>query len=305
MAKDITWRQQQSKYFAKVDGGKEFFVGQRVHYQDNIGLQNETPDPSHLYKAADFRREYDFWADFIEPTAVCESKLSFYCLNTYDKAAFTFGFLQFVAQDTNGDFVSWVRSILSLPAAQDWFPDLTLQNGRICKITNRGTKQLEDDQSTQGLMDFLNPHSDAIDDSEVINAAKFIGWQNESSSLEEAQVKTGVQLFSSNMKLYARKYNLDGIVDNICAVVADIRHQGRGSSSQIMDALRQTNKYEALLEIGSTAYPSRCDTLRKEINDRMTSGVFGQRIYNLHDEKFVLRETRPMRTVSARSRRRA
>jgi hypothetical protein len=45
------------------------------------------------------------------------------------------------------------------------------QNNRICKITSNGTKQLEDDQSTQGLMNFLNPHSDAIDDSEVINAA--------------------------------------------------------------------------------------------------------------------------------------
>lgn len=168
-----------------------------------------------------------FWADFIEPTAICESNRSFYCLNTYDTAAFTFGFLQFVAQDTNGDFVSWARSILSLPVAHDWFPDLTIQNGRICRITSNGTKQLEDDQSTQGLMDFLNPHSDAIDDSEVINAAKFIAWQNESSSLQEAQVTIGIQMFVSNMKLYARKYNLDGTADHICAVVADIRHGAR------------------------------------------------------------------------------
>jgi hypothetical protein len=64
MAKDITWRQQQSKYFAKVDGGSEFFVGQRVHYQDNVGLENETSDPSHEYKAEDFRREHDFLGRF-------------------------------------------------------------------------------------------------------------------------------------------------------------------------------------------------------------------------------------------------
>jgi hypothetical protein len=66
MAKDITWRQQQSNYLAKVDGGTEFFVGRRVHFDGNVGLENERVDSDHEYKAADFRPDYDFWADFIE-----------------------------------------------------------------------------------------------------------------------------------------------------------------------------------------------------------------------------------------------
>ena len=293
MAKDITWRQQQSHYLAKVDGGTEFFVGKSVHYNNNIGLENEVVDSDHKYKAEDFRHEYDFWADFVEPTAICESNRSFHCLNTYDRAAFTFGFLQYAAHVPDGDFVLWVRSILGLPAAHDWFPDLTIQNGRICKITNSGINQLEDSRSTQGLMDFLNPNPDAIDNSEVINGAKFIGWQNDSSarqsSPQEAQVRIGMQIFPSNMKLYARKYNLDGAADYICVVIADILHQGRGSSTQIMDALRATDKYEALLAIGPSSSKPRRDTLRSEIDNRRSSGIFGQRVYSVRDENFVLR----------------
>jgi hypothetical protein len=82
--------------------------------------------------------------------------------------------------------VLWLRNILSLPAAQDWFPDLTIQNSRICKITNSGINQLENNQSTQGLMDFFNPNSDEIDNSEVINGAKFIEWQNDSTSRQSS-----------------------------------------------------------------------------------------------------------------------
>ena len=293
MAKDITWRQQQSNYLAKVDDGAEFFVGRRVHYDGNVGLENEVVASDHEYKAADLRHEYDFWADFIEPTAICESNRSFDCLNTYDRAAFTFGFLQYAAHVPDGDFVLWFRNILSLPAAHDWFPDLTIQNGKICQVTNRGTNQLEDNRSTQGLMDFLNSNSDAIDNNEVINAAKFIGWQNKASpsqsSPQGAQVRIGMQMFESNMKFYARKYNLDGAADYICIVIADILHQGRGNSSQIMDALRETDKYDALLAIGASSFKPRRDTLKKEIDDRRSSGIFGQRVYSVRDENFVLR----------------
>jgi hypothetical protein len=78
-------------------------------------------------------------------------------------------------------------------------------------------------------MDFLNPHRDAIDDSEVINAAKLIAWQNSSPIREETQVRIGIQMFVSNVKLYARKYNLNGFPQlYICCVAADILHQGRG-----------------------------------------------------------------------------
>jgi hypothetical protein len=289
MAKDITFRHDRSNYLARVDNGQEFFVGKRVHYLENVGLENEVIVSGHVYKAENFRSEYDFWADFIEPTAICESKSSFECLNTYDRAAFTFGFLQFAAHVPGGDFVLWARSILGLPAAHDWFPDLTMENGKIHKITNQGGDQLEDNPSTQGLMDFLNPHRDAIDDSEVINAAKLIAWQNSSPILEESQVRIGIQMFVSNMKLYARKYNLNGSPDYICCVVADILHQGRGSSSQIMDALRETDKYGALLQIGPSDFRERCTTLKKEIDDRRTSNVFGRRVYSLSDENFVLR----------------
>ena len=49
--------------------------------------------------------------------------------------------------------------------------------------------------------------------------------------------------------------------------------KGEGSSSQIMDALRETDKYGALLQIGPSDFRERCATLKKEIDDRRTSNV--------------------------------
>jgi hypothetical protein len=85
------------------------------------------------------------------------------------------------------------------------------------------------------------------------------------------------------------KSGLDGIADYICVVIVDILHQGRGNSSQIMDALRETDKYDALLAIGASSFKPRRDTLKKEIDDRRSSGIFGQRVYSVRDENFVLR----------------
>ena len=94
--------------------------------------------------------------DFIEPTGICESQSSYICLNTYDRARFTFGFLQYAALVPDGDFVTWMRGILQRPEMVEWFPDLKVQNGRIAKETLQGPVQLEDSQSTGKLMDFLN-----------------------------------------------------------------------------------------------------------------------------------------------------
>ncbi len=213
---------------------------------------------------------------------------SFDCLNTYDSAAFTFGFLQYGAHVPNGDFVQWFRRLLALPDAIAWFPDLLLANGRIAKETAQGISPLEDDSSTQRLMNFLNPTPDAIDVDEIVNAGKLIGWQRASRSPSDLQVSTGVTAFQNAMQLYGRKYNLDGAPDMICVAVADIRHQGRGSSSDIMAALRAASPLDALLAVGADKYAERCKTLRSEIQARLDSGVFGRRVYSVAANSFVL-----------------
>ena len=49
MAKDITFRHDRSNYLARVDNDQEFFVGKRVHYLENVGLENEVIVTGHVY----------------------------------------------------------------------------------------------------------------------------------------------------------------------------------------------------------------------------------------------------------------
>ena len=55
-------------------------------------------------------------------------------VNTYDKARFTFGFLQYAAHEPNGDFVKSLRLVLVSPEAGDYFPDLNIVFGRVSSI---------------------------------------------------------------------------------------------------------------------------------------------------------------------------
>ena len=48
----------------------------------------------------------------MHPTAIAEGAL-FHTLNTYDRAQFTFSFLQFAAHVLDGDFVAHLRALLT------------------------------------------------------------------------------------------------------------------------------------------------------------------------------------------------
>ena len=141
-------------FSCKADGGPSYFVGRRVPYHGNIGLYNVFAG-SKLeklnYQAADFQQPHGFWAAFIEPTAMCEGR-NFLTLNTYDRAAFTFGFAQFAAHVENGDFVKYFRAMLGLPEAPDYFPHLGVVGGRICQTDGAVPVPLENDQTTKPLM---------------------------------------------------------------------------------------------------------------------------------------------------------
>ncbi|MBA3804750.1 MAG: peptidoglycan-binding protein, partial [Acidobacteria bacterium] len=133
--------EQGNKYFGKIDGTR-FFIGSRVSFDGGKGLMNLVGTPAQKYNRADFRAIHGFWADFIHPTAMAEGAL-YHTLNTYDRARFTFTFLQFAAHVPNGDFVVYLRALLKLPLASEYFPDLVLLNNRVCRITEHGTVPLE------------------------------------------------------------------------------------------------------------------------------------------------------------------
>ncbi len=276
-----------NQYFGKVDGGPRFYIGTRTSYKGRKGLSNERGTAAQRYDRSQFRATYGFWADFIHPTAMAEGAL-YHTLNTYDRARFTFSFLQYAAHVPNGDFVEYMRALLELPLAAEYFPDLALRNGRICRIKDGVVDPLESNQSTNGLMDYLNPTSTEVEDVEVIQSAKFIHWVQNDPDHRLVQVDTGIRHFRAKMFGYAQQFKLDGRPDTSCLMVADILHQGRQKSvAEIRAALKEATPLDALLRIGADDYPERIETLRKEIKKLVVEGTLGGKVYNLSKKDFV------------------
>jgi hypothetical protein len=242
-------------FSASADGGPSFFVGRRVPYEGNIGLYNIFAGsrlPKLDYNAQDFTAAFGFWAEFVEPTAICEGR-NFLTLNSYDRAAFTFGFGQFAAHVEEGDFVQYLRKLLTLPDAVDYFPHLSIKNGHIHALDGLGrSTELENAQTTKPLMSYLNPTLDEVEDAEVIAATRFIHWTVQSQAAREVQISQMVATFKSFMKRAEKRVDMHNRPAAQCCVIADILHHGRGGKMTwplIVEALRSTRPFEALLKI--------------------------------------------------------
>lgn len=277
--------EQGNKYYGKIDGAR-FFIGSRVSYEGGKGLMNVTGTSAHKYDRSVYRESFGFWADFIHPTAMAEGAL-YHTLNTYDRAYFTFSFLQYAAHVPNGDFVVYLRALLKLPLAKEYFPDLTLQNNRVCRIMDNGVIALESDTSTAPLLDYLNPSLKEVEDTEVIQAAKFVHWAQNDLLHRRTQVEIGIAHFKEKVASYAKQYGLDGADDTICLAIADIRHQGRAKSPVIAAALQSSNPLNELLKIGEPKYHERLVVLRREINALTNNGTFGSLKYSTAKGDFV------------------
>jgi hypothetical protein len=276
-----------SRYYARIDDGPRFYVGTNVPYEGRRGLMN-TQDLTGLpYEPEDYRGPFGFWADFIYPTALCESEGYFQRLNTYDRARFTFGFFQHAAHTPNDNFVLLLRQLLILPAAAAYFPDLTLIDEAVHQITDSGPVRLETETSTDELMRYLNPSGQVMDEVEVINAAKFIHWSLTDPEHRACQVAFTIDTMKKKMRQYARQYPLHGVVDTICMVVADIRHQGRAKSRSIIEALASGDALENLLSLGEDSYKARIRRLRQALEDGLDRGVFGKMQYDRTTEDFI------------------
>jgi hypothetical protein len=289
-AKFIEIFQTNRKYTASVDHGPRFLVGSRVPFQGLVGITNDGAGSGVKYDPAAYAQE-GHWAPFILPTAVCESSAFMTNVNTYDSARFTFGFFQFAAHVPDGDFVRFFRRLLGLPSGPDYFPDLVVQDGRIFRETQSDLKQLESAISTTGLMDYLNPSSSGVEDIEVINAAKLIDGANQFSEQRSLQADEAINTAKQIMRISGPRYALDGMIDTVCLVIMDIRHQGRAGSQTIINALHAGNTEQAklnnLLKIGAMQYPERIKTLKSEIQKLAIAGTLGTKRYQLSTNSFV------------------
>jgi hypothetical protein len=289
-AKLVEIFQENNRYKARVDGGPKFYVGRRVPYEGNVGITNDSEPGGFKYDWQAYSAE-GHWAPFIFPTSICESGASMTNINTYDRARFTFGFFQFAAHVKNGDFVRFLRRLLATGSGPDYFPDLLVKNGHIYRVTDTGEVQLESDESTNKLMDYLNPSSDDVQNIEVINAAKFIDGCTQDQALRELQVNEAIVTAKQIMKASGIRYGLDGMIDRVCLVILDIRHHGRAGSQSIIAALQagatEEQKFNNLIALGSSNYNGRKATLRREIKRLVDAGVLGTKRYRLATNEFV------------------
>ena len=65
----------------------------------------------------------------------------------------------------------------------------------------------------------------------------------------------------------------------------DIRHQGRGKFSEMLQALQAADPYKALLAIGSIPFPERVKTLKKLIDPQRNA--FAEKHWNRQQQELV------------------
>jgi hypothetical protein len=271
-------------HYAKLNNSLQpkFVIGNRTMYDGNFGLYNTQVTPGLVYNPADYVAEFGFWAYFIHPTAMAESKGSYLCLNTYDRAKFTFSFMQYAAHVPNGDFVKFFRKLIALPNGKDYFPKLVLKDLHITYKNDHGLlNELENDLSTQALMDYLNPSLQEVENQELICSARMVHWATNDPAHRKVQIETAIQHFKNNMIEYNKRFGLNGVPAKVCQVICDIRHQGRAKNDRIAAALNTNGNYNLaftnLCSIGAANYRQRVTTVRNTINSMLTTGIFNKK----------------------------
>lgn len=191
----------------------------------------------------------------------------------------------------NGDFVQFFKKLLTLNNAQDYFPRLRLIDNRIFYISDIGTKtQLEFENTTKPLMEYLNPSLNEVEYQELICSARLIHWATNDAEHRRIQVINSINLYKDNMIKYHKRLALDGFPAKVCFMVCDILHQGRGKYDRIANALDTNGNFEKaylnLCSIGEINYSERINALKKIIRTMETGGIFNKS-YNANTNSFV------------------
>jgi hypothetical protein len=278
---------------------EEFLVG--VELDEPSKKFNGLCFPGHsLYGPVFEARDYGgigHWAYLLDVIGHCESRNHFNLVSTCDNAQFTFGFYQLPAHTPRDNLIVFFRAALLDEEFQKLFPDLELRAGRVVRIgaDGKGTdleKQLYDAKSKtfqlKRFMSYLNPGRTSIDESEVRNAARLVWWANESPECARLQVAVASEILRRNFSdRYVEWYELDGELDTVCAIIADIHHNGRGSKEQVLEALSADDVESALLDIGKDEHPKRIAELQERIEKWREAGAMGEKRYRAELNEFT------------------
>jgi hypothetical protein len=292
----ISFSQDGGIHRATTANGYSFPIGKRVSYKDDmhrIGLHHPAsllPSLAALgrYKAADFTSRFGRFAYLIEPTLTAEGGGRFATLNTYDRAAFTFGAPQLAAHTPGENLILYFRALLALPNAGAHFPDLALRDDgtgamRVHKIS--GNVNLEKSESVtrpngiverqlKRFMTYLNPSPTAVDKAELLAAARLMNWLRIDPAAREAQIAVFIASVKAKLReALVKAPALQGKPWPVALWVMDIRHQGRARFSVINAAASKPDPEAALAAIGSGTYPNRIKDVKAGVAKLKQSGM--------------------------------
>lgn len=285
---------------ADVAGSPEFYIGKEVIQPSKNFFGIFQPADTYYgptYDAERFVSTVDHWAYLLDVTGYCESKNRLNLINTYDRARFTYGFYQLAAHTPNDNLILLFRAALRDPDFQNIFPDLELRGGKVFRVAQDGTAtDLEhetfdaatEEMQLKNFMTYLNPRRTEIDDQEILQCARVIWWANTFAMSADVQLAVANSILQRKMsERYARWYErLDGASDIICAIVADIHHQGRGKRTTVKAALAESNKVKALLAIGASGNAERVEALKTRIKKWQDAGALGIKKYDASLNEF-------------------
>ncbi len=284
-------KQSGRSFNAKAATGFQFVVGTSTSFTDDmnrVGLfQGTSAIEDSLrfgrYRAADFAGAFEQWAHFIEPTLTAEGGGRFAALNTYDRAAFTFGAPQLAAHTPGENFVVYLRALLGLPDAAKHFPELSLRpnaaGAKTIHLTKaNGFEDLERvvqvvrpngsrEKQLALLMAYLNSSPTSIDSAELSAAARLMNWLRIDPKAKELQISTFISHAKEKLSRAKTKVaGFDGGDWRTALWVMDILHQGRGSFAQMTVAFAAADPEAALKRIGWPKYKTRILTVEAAVN---------------------------------------
>ncbi len=175
-----------------------------------------------------------------------------------------------------------------MPAAANYFPDLTLKDGKVHRRDASGLKSLEivtnvlrpngkyEDQIV-GFMSYLNPDTLNAGEIEALNGARLMHWLLNDPDAVAASVKVALAILRRKVRAQASRYKLTGKDPRLAIWASDIRHQNRGSDEQIKIALAAgtlAERLEQIAAIGEGKYASRIASVRRSIRTLQNEGRF-------------------------------
>jgi hypothetical protein len=278
---------------------KEFYIGRETKQSNPkyFGVFRHTFEyTGYKYKPEEYIETLDHWSYLLYLTGYCESKNYFNVFNTYDRAKFTFGFYQLAAHTPDDNLILFFRRLTELEKFKDYFPELTMQNGKLTRVNQDGAvTNLETVMRTgrnnakqlQLFMNYLNPIRKLIDEQEILQVARLMHWTEHDPEIRKLQVEVSNEILQHKMAIkYHKWYDLNGQSDLICALIADIHHQGRASKSRVKKALASDDPIEALITINPN-YTGRISDLRDITKELLNNGKLGHKRYDAANNEFI------------------